>query len=75
VEVPAGHYLDALLTKDTNALEPKVLEYKLYALGTGPVLVVDISGGAGREELVEMTRVGTRAARAAGTVGLGSSYP
>jgi hypothetical protein len=75
VEVPAGHFVDALLTKDTNALEPKVLEYKLYALGTGPVLAVDISGGADREELVEMTRVGTRAARAAGTVALGSSYP
>jgi len=29
-----------------------VLEYKLYAPGVGPVLVLGVSGGADREELV-----------------------
>jgi hypothetical protein len=75
VEVPAGHYRNALLTKDMNALEPKVLEYKLYARGVGPVLTLDVSGGAGREELVDLKRVSRQAARAAGTAPLGQRYP
>jgi hypothetical protein len=75
VEVPAGHYTDALLTKDTNALEPKILEYKLYAPSVGPVLALGVSGGGGREELVKVDRVGTPAARAAGKAPLGESYP
>jgi hypothetical protein len=74
VEVPAGHYWGALLTKDTNALEPNVLEYKLYAPGVGPVLAVGVSGGRGREELVRVERVPAQAARAAGTAPLGESY-
>ena len=57
-EVPFGHFTDALLTKDVTPLEPKVLEYKLYAKGVGPVLVVGVSGGAAREELVRFTRGG-----------------
>lgn len=75
VEVPAGHYTDALLTKDTNALEPKVLEYKLYAPGVGPVLTLGVSGGGGREELMRIEHVGMEAARAAGTTPLGERYP
>jgi hypothetical protein len=75
VEVPAGHYTNGLLTKDTNALEPKVLEYKLYASGVGPVLALGVSGGGGREELLKVERVGTQAARAAGEVPLGERYP
>jgi hypothetical protein len=75
VEVPAGHYRDALLTRDTSALKTKVLEYKLYAPGIGPVLALGISGGGGREELVKVERVGADAARAAGTAPLGSRYP
>jgi hypothetical protein len=75
VEVPAGHWEDALLTADTNALEPDVLEYKLYAPGVGPVLALDVSGGAGREELVEVEQVDEEAARAAGTAALGEAYP
>jgi hypothetical protein len=55
-EVPAGHFSDALLTRDVNPLEPKVLEYKLYARGVGPVLVLSASGGSGREELVSFRR-------------------
>lgn len=75
VEVAAGHYRHALLTKDTNAIEPDVAEYKLYAPGVGPVLTLDVSGGAGREELVRVERVGREAATAAGTTPLGEPYP
>ena len=56
-DVPLGHFEDAMLTKDTIALEPKVLEYKLYAPDVGPVLVLGISGGGGREELIKMDEV------------------
>jgi hypothetical protein len=73
-EVPAGHYTDALLTKDTNALEPKILEYKLYASGVGPILTLGVSGGGGREELMRVEHVGMEAARAAGTTPLGKKY-
>jgi hypothetical protein len=72
--VPAGHYSHALLTKDTNALEPNVLEYKLYAPGVGPVLALGVSGGAGREELLKQTTVSQQIARAAGTTPLGKPY-
>jgi hypothetical protein len=75
VEVPAGHWDGALLTKDTNALEPDVVEFKLYAPGVGPVLTLDVSGGGGREELLTMDQVGAEAARAAGTAPLGQPYP
>jgi hypothetical protein len=75
VDVAAGHYRDALLTKDTNALEPDVLEYKLYAPAVGPVLALGISGGGDREELVEVEQVGAAAAKAAGTAPLGERYP
>jgi hypothetical protein len=51
-EVPAGHFTGALLTREWNPLEPKVLEYKLYARGVGPVLAVSVSGGRDREELL-----------------------
>jgi hypothetical protein len=74
-EVPAGYFRNALLTKDTTALEPDVLEYKLYAPGVGPVLVLGVSGGGGREELLRVEQVGEAAARAAGTTPLGEPYP
>ena len=35
-----------LLTRETNPLEPKVLELKFYARGVGPVLAIGVSGGA-----------------------------
>jgi hypothetical protein len=50
--VPAGHFTNVLTTKDWNPLEPRVLEYKLYARGVGLVLAVHVSGGSGREELL-----------------------
>jgi hypothetical protein len=57
-EVPAGHYANALMTQDTNPLEPKVYELKFYAKGVGPVLAVSVSGGTDREELLEYTEGG-----------------
>lgn len=58
VEVPTGRYTGALMTRDTTALEPDVAELKFYVPGVGPVLTLHISGGDGREELVETTRTG-----------------
>ncbi|PUB32101.1 hypothetical protein C8K30_101621 [Promicromonospora sp. AC04] len=73
-EVPAGHFDHALLTKDTITIEPDVLEYKLYAPGVGLVLALGVSGGGGREELVEVSTVPADTARAAGTTPLGEEY-
>jgi hypothetical protein len=51
-EVPYGSFDGVLMTKDYTPLEPDVLEHKFYARGIGPVLVIAVSGGSGREELV-----------------------
>lgn len=75
VQTPAGHHTGVLLTKGTNALEPRTLEYKLYAPGIGPALALDVSGGAGREQLVKVDRVSRQGARRAGTSPLGEPYP
>ncbi|MGH3367847.1 MAG: hypothetical protein ACRDOY_11655 [Nocardioidaceae bacterium] len=72
--VPAGYYGNALLTQDTNTIEPHILEYKLYAPNVGPVLVLGVSGGATREQLVETRDVSAEAARSAGTTRLGDPY-
>ncbi len=61
VEGPTGLYRNVVLTKDTSALEPDVLQYKFYASGVGPILTLDISGGSGREELVKIDQVGPTA--------------
>jgi hypothetical protein len=58
VGVPTGIYKDALMTRDTTALEPDLVELKFYVPGIGPVLTLESSGGAGREELVETNRTG-----------------
>ena len=58
VEVPAGRYEGALMTRDTTPLEPHLAELKFYAPGVGPVMAVPVSGGSGREVLVETTRGG-----------------
>jgi hypothetical protein len=57
-EVPAGHYSGVLMTKDVNPLEPKILVFKFYARGVGPVLAVSVSGGSDREELLGYSRGG-----------------
>ena len=55
--MPAGQFADVLMTKDVNPLEkPVALEYKLDAKGVVPVLVLGVSGGGGREELVRFER-------------------
>jgi hypothetical protein len=51
-EVPAGHFSPVVMTKDTTPVEPKVLEFKFYAKGVGPVLELTASGGSDRAELV-----------------------
>jgi hypothetical protein len=56
VQVPAGSYRNVLMTKDYTPLHPEILEHKLYAKGVGPVLVLGISGGSDREELLSSSR-------------------
>ena len=68
VEAPVGRYDHAVLTRDTNRLEPEVSEYKLYVRDVGLVLTLDVSGGRGREELVSVDEVPAEA----GTGPLGS---
>jgi hypothetical protein len=74
VDAPAGHYDDVVLTKDTITIEPDVVEYKMYARGVGPVVVFGVSGGGGREELVDFGRADPAVAEAAGTTPLGKPY-
>jgi hypothetical protein len=56
VGVPAGHFTDVVMTKDTSALEPRVLEFKFYARGVGPVLEISVSGGNDRADLLSYRR-------------------
>jgi hypothetical protein len=56
-QVPAGHFSNALLIRDSTPLEPRVLEYKLYARGVGQVAALSPSG-AGTEKLVSYSRGG-----------------
>jgi hypothetical protein len=58
VEVPFGHFGagEVLMTRDLNPLKPKILEYKFFARGVGPVLALGVSGGSDREELVSFRR-------------------
>jgi hypothetical protein len=57
VQVPVGHFGNVVLTREANPLEPRVLEYKLYARGVGPVLALAVSGDErGEEELVRFVR-------------------
>ena len=73
-QTPAGHYDDALLTKDTITIEPDSMEYKLYAPHVGPVLAFGVSGERGQEELLSVTQVSADAAQQAGTAPLGQPY-
>ena len=54
--VPFGHFRNVLMTREDNPLEPRVLEFKFYARGIGPVLAISVSGGSDREELVRFRR-------------------
>ena len=57
-EVPFGHFGKGkvVMTRDLNPLEPKILEFKFYARGIGPVLAIGVSGGSDREELLSYRR-------------------
>ena len=54
--VPYGHFRRVLMIREDNPLEPKVLEFKFYARGIGPLLAVSVSGGSDREELLRFRR-------------------
>ena len=58
VGVPFGPFPrgTVLMTRESNPLEPMVLEYKFYARGIGPVLAIGVSGTSGREELVRYSK-------------------
>jgi hypothetical protein len=58
VGVPFGHFPrgTVLMTRESNPLEPMVLEYKFYARGIGPVLAIGVSGTSDREELVRYSK-------------------
>lgn len=56
-EVPYGRFTGVLLTKDTITIEPTVQQLKMYAEGVGPVLVLGVSGGSEREELLSVVQV------------------
>ena len=72
-QTPAGRFRRVLLTKETSAIEPGVLEYKLYAPGVGPVLTLGVSGGSDREELLRRDRAPAAWVRKAGTAPLGQA--
>jgi hypothetical protein len=52
VQAPAGYFKDAVATKEFSLLEPKLVEYKLFARGVGLVRVFQVSGGTAHEELL-----------------------
>jgi hypothetical protein len=58
IQVPAGLYRHAVLTKDTSGIEPNVVEYKLYGPGVGPALTLTASGGTSREQLTKIDQAG-----------------
>ena len=49
---------NVLLTKNTTPIQPRILEYKFYAKGIGVMLVLGVSGGNDREELISFTPPG-----------------
>lgn len=71
VETAFGQFDGAVLTKDLVPLEPDVQEYKLYVKDVGMVLALKVSGGSGREELVNVDE----APEDAGTGPLGDPDP
>lgn len=56
IVVPLGRFDGVVLTKDFTPLDPDALEHKFYARGVGPALVVALTPGGGREELVSFRR-------------------
>lgn len=56
VEAPVGYFRDVVAIKETSPLEPKLVEYKLFARGVGLVRAFQVSGGSGREELLSYSK-------------------
>lgn len=56
-EVPVGYFRHVQLTKDFTPLRPRILEYKFYERGVGPVLEIGVSGGSDRSELIRFHQV------------------
>lgn len=56
VTVPYGSYDKVLKTKDTNPLEPDVVEHKFYAKGVGLLKEQEVKGGKDQAELVSVDR-------------------
>ena len=71
VQVKPGRYKNSLVTMDTSNLEKTAVEYKFYAPAVGPLLALDVSGGATREELVKIEQAGP----SAGTGPIGKPNP
>jgi hypothetical protein len=57
-QAPQGHYDNVLLTKEFTPVEPRDVEYKLYAKGVGFVLGVGVSGDSSRQELLRYRKGG-----------------
>jgi hypothetical protein len=55
VTVPAGTFGNLLRTRERTALEPDVVEEKLYASGIGEVTATQTAGGVSVEKLLEYT--------------------
>jgi hypothetical protein len=56
VDAPAGYFTGAVAIKEFSPLEPKLLEYKLFARGVGLVRAFQVSGGTGHEELLSYSK-------------------
>ena len=61
---PFGHFQDVVMTRDTITTSPDVVQFKFYAKGVGPMLVLDVSGGAGRASHCRHRAAGFRAGSA-----------
>jgi hypothetical protein len=54
VSVPLGSFKHALLTQETTALEPGIVDHKYYVRGIGEVTEVSVKGAQEKLELVEI---------------------
>ena len=54
VRVPAGSFRHALLTEETTALEPGVVDHKFYVKGIGTVQERSVKGDDERLDLIEV---------------------
>ena len=51
-KVPYGRFENGVQTRNFSAIEPDVIEEKIYAQGVGVVLEITVSGGSDRDELL-----------------------